>query len=97
MEDLLKLWKAAFFSVLSERGEASTDLHCRLEDGDPEDFKAFFEQAYRDGRLTEEEWDFLENQEPQEERLMWAVRKMADLYHRLGLIAPLVGEREGRA
>ena len=95
MEDLLKLWKGAFFLTLSERGEAPTDLLCRLEDGDPEDFEAFFEQAYKDGRMTEKEWDFFKNQKPQKEELMRGARMMADIYHRLGLIAPLV--EEGRA
>ena len=90
MEDLLKLWNGAFLFVIAERGEAPTKLLCRLENGKLGNFETFFEQAYRDGRMTKEEWDFFKNQEAQEGNLMWGARRMADIYHRLGLIAPLM-------
>jgi len=93
-KDLLMMWIGAFHQALMKRGEAPTELLCRLEDGDPREFEAFFERAYKKGRMTEDEWRFY-NQKPREEDLVWGARKMAGIYHRLGLIAPLM--EEGRA
>ena len=91
MADLEKAWGRLLISMMWDRGEAATELFRRLQEGAPNDLRDYLEEAYLDGRMSEEEWDFIAIREPQTGDLAKCALIVCEVFLRLGLFAPKAG------